>query len=225
MLWLGTFVIGILLTLGAQWKVKTTFHRWSQVPASRGMTGAEVARNILDRNGLRSVQVEPIAGQLSDHYDPVSRVVRLSEAVYNVRSVAAIAVAAHECGHALQHQENYGALVFRHRMIPVLNFTSGMAPWFLLAGFFFHYTGLLVLGVLFFAVAVLFHLVTLPVEFNASSRAKKIMWQAGWVDREEYQGVRKVLSAAAFTYVAAALVALFELLRYIFILVMQNREE
>jgi uncharacterized protein len=214
---------GLVLTLWAQAKVRGNYSKWSKVPARSGLTGAEVARRILDQNGLYNVAVEPVRGMLTDHYDPVSRVVRLSEGVYSSSSIAAISVAAHECGHAIQHKEAYGALVLRHRMVPVLNITSGLAPFLLMAGIFFKMTGMLLLGLIFFSVAVLFHLVTLPVEFNASSRAKTIMVREGFINgASEERGVRKVLGAAALTYVAGAVVALVELLQYVALFFMQQ---
>jgi uncharacterized protein len=221
-----TFVVGLALTLWAQWRVKGNFNRWSRVAARSGMTGAEVARRILDDNGLHHVPVQVVPGRLSDHYDPTAPAVRLSEDVYYSNSIAAISVAAHECGHALQHKESYGALVFRHRMVPVLNFTSGAAPFLLFAGVAFRMAGLLVLGLIFFSTVVLFHLVTLPVEFNASARAKQIMARQGFINGvEEERGVNRVLGSAAFTYVAGALVALMELLRYIVLLFLQNSSD
>jgi uncharacterized protein len=214
---------GLVLTLWAQAKVRGNYSKWSRVPARSGLTGAEVARRILDQNGLYNVAVEPVRGMLTDHYDPVSRVVRLSEGVYSSSSIAAISVAAHECGHAIQHKEAYGALVLRHRMVPVLNITSGLAPFLLMAGIFFKMTGMLLLGLIFFSVAVLFHLVTLPVEFNASSRAKTIMVREGFINgASEERGVRKVLGAAALTYVAGAVVALVELLQYVALFFLQQ---
>jgi uncharacterized protein len=223
----GVFLLlslaGLVLTLWAQAKVRGNYSKWSRVPARSGLTGAEVARRILDQNGLYNVAVEPVRGMLTDHYDPVSRVVRLSEGVYSSSSIAAISVAAHECGHAIQHKEAYGALVLRHRMVPVLNITSGLAPFLLMAGIFFKMTGMLLLGLIFFSVAVLFHLVTLPVEFNASSRAKAIMVREGFINgASEERGVRKVLGAAALTYVAGAVVALVELLQYVALFFMQQ---
>lgn len=226
MLALLTFIIGIVITLWAQYKVKSNFKHYLQVPSYSGMTGAQVARQILDSHGLRNVRVEPIPGSLTDHYDPTARVVRLSEPVYDSSSISSISVAAHECGHAVQHQEAYGALVLRHRMVPITNFASGLATPLLIAGFIFRSTGFLLLGIVFFAFAVLFHLVTLPVEFNASSRAKKIMLQQGIIRNQEERGVSDVLGAAAFTYVAGALVALLELLRLLSIFFLaQNNDD
>lgn len=208
---IGAFI----LTIWAQFQVKGSFRKWSQRAASSQLTGAEVARRILDRNGLHNVTVEPIPGELTDHYDPVNHAVRLSENVYGKSSIAAISVAAHECGHAIQHKESYGALVLRHRMFPLVNFTSGIAPFLLMGGLLFGAINLFGLGILFFSVAVAFQIVTLPVEFNASSRAREIMVQEGFIRNEEEHGVSKVLNAAALTYVAAALYSLLELLRFV----------
>ncbi|MBA4494002.1 zinc metallopeptidase [Paenactinomyces guangxiensis] len=221
------FVVSLLafgLTIWAQLKVRGSFNRWSNQAAYSGLTGAEVARYILDRNGLSHVPVEWARGELTDHYDPVHRVVRLSDRVYHGHSIAAVSVAAHECGHALQHKESYGALVLRHRMFPLANFTSGIAPFLLLGGLLFHMTGLLALGILFFAVAVGFQLVTLPVEFNASSRARQILVRDGLIRNNEEYGVKKVLNAAALTYVASALYAVVELLRFIFVFLAANED-
>jgi Zn-dependent membrane protease YugP len=219
-------IIGLVITLWAQWKVRGNYQIWSRVRARSGLTGAEVARRILDRNGLYHVPVQMVPGKLTDHYDPTARAVRLSEDVFASDSIAAISVAAHECGHAIQHKEAYGALMFRHRMVPVLNIASGLAPFLLMAGILFKFTGMLLLGLIFFSVVVLFHLVTLPVEYNASSRAKKIMAIEGFVyGPEEERGVRRVLGAAALTYVAGALVALLELLQYVIILFFQDNRD
>jgi Zn-dependent membrane protease YugP len=208
-------IVSVLITIWAQFRVRGAFKAWSQVAVQSSLTGQEIARRILDRYGLNQVAVETVSGSFSDHYDPSKRVVRLSETVYTQSSIAAISVAAHECGHALQHQEDYGALVLRHRLVPLLSITSGIAPFLLLIGFFLRFSNLILVGILFFLVTVVFHLVTLPVEFNASSRAKQILAAEGMVTREEERGVNKVLNAAAFTYVAGALVALVELLRFI----------
>ncbi|WP_051271038.1 zinc metallopeptidase [Shimazuella kribbensis] len=218
-------ILAVVITLYAQIKVKNAFHTWSGVATRSGYTGFEVARQILDQNDLQHVAVEPIRGNFSDHYDPSVKVIRLSEAVYAKSSVAAVSVAAHECGHALQHQEDYGALVIRHRLVPFLNFTSGAAPILLLIGFFLQLSNLILVGIVFYLVTVVFHLVTLPVEFNASSRAKQIIFSEGIIARDEENGVQKVLNAAAFTYVAGALVALIELGRFIFLYVLSQNNE
>lgn len=220
-------LIPILLAFGlslyAQFQVKGTFNKWAKVSNMYGLTGHDAARRMLDANGLYDVPIEPVRGALTDHYDPIHRVVRLSEPVYYERSISAVAVACHEVGHAIQHKDSYPMLVLRHRMFPVVNFASGIAPFLLIAGFIFGAFNLIGLGIIFFSAAVLFQLVTLPVEFNASNRARKIMLEQGFVSQNEERGVAKVLNAAALTYVAAALVSLLELLRYILIFT-NNRE-
>jgi len=213
-----------LLSLWAQFRVSGTFNKWSEVQASSGMTGYDAARRMLDNNGLHDVPIEPVPGKLSDHYDPVARVVRLSEPVYYERSISAISVACHEVGHAIQHQQHYPALVLRHRMFPVVRFASGLAPFLLLAGFLFQFANLIGLGIIFFAAAVTFQLVTLPVEFNASNRARDIMVAEGFIRSDEERGVAKVLNAAALTYVAAALISLLELIKYILIFTSSSRD-
>jgi uncharacterized protein len=213
------------LSIWAQFKVKGNFNKWAEVPTRSGLTGAEVARRILDRNGLHHVPVEVIPGTLTDHYDPLSRVVRLSEPVYYGASIASIAVAAHEVGHAIQHQQSYGALVLRHRMFPIVNISSGIAPFLLLSGFLFQNLSLIGIGIIFFSAAVAFQLITLPVEFNASSRAKNLMLAEGIIYNDEEKGVNKVLNAAALTYVAAALISFLELLKYVIIFFQGQEEE
>lgn len=206
------------IALWAQFKVKGNFSRWSQVRSSCGLTGAEVARRILDAEGLYHVDVElSRGGTLSDHYDPIARKVRLSEEVYYGNSIASLSVAAHEVGHAIQHKVSYPMLVLRHRIFPIANFGSALAPFLLIAGFLLQASGLIGLGILFFSGAVAFQLVTLPVEFNASARAGRKLVEMGFLRQEEMPGVKKVLGAAALTYVASALVALLELLKYVMI--------
>ncbi|USB32227.1 zinc metallopeptidase [Paenibacillus sp. YPG26] len=216
-------IIAFIFSLWAQFRVSGTFKKWAEVPNLRGMTGQEAARHMLDSNGLYDVPVEPVRGTLTDHYDPIARVVRLSEPVYYERSISAVSVACHEVGHAIQHKVHYPMLVLRHRMFPVVNFASGFAPILLLAGIIFGFMNLVGLGIIFFSAAVAFQLVTLPVEFNASNRAREVMVSEGYITNEEERGVAKVLNAAALTYVAAALVALLELIRYILIFT-SNRE-
>lgn len=203
------------LSVWAQFRVKGTFNRWSDVPNQRGMTGYDAARHMLDTNGLHDVPIEPVRGALSDHYDPINRVVRLSEPVYYENSISAVSVACHEVGHAIQHKESYPMLALRHRIFPIVNFASGLAPFLLLGGFIFNAFNLIGLGIIFFSVTVAFQLITLPVEFNASNRAREIMVSEGYIRNEEEKGVAKVLNAAALTYVAAALISLLELIRYI----------
>ncbi|MHA6483668.1 zinc metallopeptidase [Paenibacillus sp. strain BS8-2] len=216
-------IAAFALTIWAQFRVKGTFKKWAQVPASSGLTGYQAARRMLDNNGLHHIPIEPVPGTLSDHYDPIHRVVRLSEPVYYENSISAISVACHEVGHAIQHSVSYPFLVARHRIFPVVNFASGIAPFLLIGGFIFNAFGLIGLGIIFFSVAVAFQLITLPVEFNASNRARSLMLTEGFVHREEAKGVGKVLNAAALTYVAAALLSLLELIRYI-LMFTQNRE-
>lgn len=212
------------LSLWAQFKVKGNFNRFSEVPVRSGITGAEAARRILDDNGLYHVPIEPVPGTLSDHFDPIANTVRLSEEVYYGNSIASVSVASHEVGHAIQHKEGYSMLVLRHRMFPVVNFSSGIAPFLLMGGIFFKMSNLLLLGIILFSAAVLFQVVTLPVEFNASARAKRLMLAEGIVTEDEKGGVSKVLGAAALTYVAAALMSVLQLLEYVW-LFMGNRDE
>ncbi|MCQ4087023.1 zinc metallopeptidase [Saccharibacillus sp. JS10] len=203
-----------ILTIWAQFKVKSTYRKWSEVPVHSHMTGYEAARHMLDTHGLQNVQIVSVPGVLSDHYNPVNRTVALSEDVYYGNSISSVSVACHEIGHAIQHKEAYPMLSLRHKIFPVVNFASGVAPFLILGGFLFSHT-LIGLGILFFAVTVIFQLITLPVEFNASNRAREVMVSEGYITNEEERGVGKVLNAAALTYVAAALVALLELIRLI----------
>ncbi|MDD3430246.1 MAG: zinc metallopeptidase [Oscillospiraceae bacterium] len=199
----------------AQMKVKSTFHKYSNVKMDSGLTGAAAARAILDRNGLTNVQIEHVAGNLSDHYDPRTNVVRLSDSVYNSNSVAAVGVAAHECGHAVQHAEGYFPIKIRTAIIPITQIGSNLAMPLVILGLFMGLEMLVNIGIILFASVALFQLVTLPVEFNASSRAVATLSQSGMVDNFEENGVKKVLTAAALTYVAALFVALANLLRLI----------
>jgi Zn-dependent membrane protease YugP len=211
------------LTIWAQFRVKGTFNKWTKVQASSGLTGYQAARRMLDNNGLHDVPIEPVPGALTDHYDPINRVVRLSEPVYYENSISAISVACHEVGHAIQHSVKYPFLVARHRIFPIVNFASGIAPFLLIGGILFQAFGLIGLGIVFFSIAVAFQLITLPVEFNASNRARELMVSEGFISGNEEHGVAKVLNAAALTYVAAALLSLLELIRYILIFT-QNRD-
>jgi Zn-dependent membrane protease YugP len=211
-------IIAFALSLWAQFRVKGTFNKWSQVPASSGLTGAEAARRMLDANGLYDVPVEPVQGSLTDHYDPSHRAIRLSEPVYYERSISAVSVACHEVGHAIQHKLSYPMLSVRHYMFPVVNFASGIAPFLIMAGLLFQqFNFLLGFGIIFFSAAVGFQLITLPVEFNASNRAREVMVSQGFINHNEERGAAKVLNAAALTYVAAALISLLQLLKYIMI--------
>lgn len=211
-------VIGALICLAASAKVKSTFNRYDRVRSMSGMTGAQAAERILNSAGIYDVTVQHISGNLTDHYDPRNKVLSLSDSTYSSTSVAAVGVAAHECGHAIQHQTNYAPLNIRSAIVPVANFGSSIAwPLILIGIFFTSKTGtfLIDLGIICFSMAVLFQLVTLPVEFNASSRAVKILENTGILGHEELQGTKKVLGAAALTYVAGAASAILQLLRLI----------
>jgi uncharacterized protein len=225
--WDPTYIIvlpAILLALYAQIRVQTAYARYSQVRTQRGLTGAAVAEEILRRNGLGSVQVERTEGFLSDHYDPRSRVLRLSPGVYEGDSVASVGVAAHETGHALQHAQEYAPLALRSAIVPVTQFGSWLAWPIFLLGFFFHSQTFMQLGILIFSGVVAFTLITLPVEFNASSRAMHILQTEGIVTSDELKGVRTVLGAAALTYVAAAATAVLELVRLLLLYGMRREE-
>lgn len=217
------FAAIIILPIYAQFKVKRTYKKYSQVRSTSGMTGAEVARLILDQNGLHNVKVVESEGFLSDHYNPLTKIVALSSHNYHEASVAGTAIAAHEVGHAIQDKEAYSFLRFRHRLAPVANLTSNASWIFIMIGLIFSsMNSLLGIGILLMAVGVLFQIVTLPVEFNASSRAMDQIVSLGIIRNEEEGHAKKVLSAAAMTYVAATAVAVLELVRLI--LIFTNRE-
>jgi hypothetical protein len=209
---------GLLLGLYARSRVKGNFNKYSKVRTARNVTGAEVARQLLDAQGLYDVAVEETQGFLSDHYDPRSKVLRLSPDVYRTPSIAAAGVAAHEMGHALQDAGGYFPLQIRSALVPAAQFGSSLAPWLFIGGFLLNITGLAWAGVIMFAAAVLFTLVTLPVEFDASARAKRLLVSNGVLIGDELDGVNKVLGAAAWTYVAAAVSAIGTLLYYILLL-------
>ncbi|SFF61672.1 hypothetical protein SAMN05216353_103116 [Halobacillus alkaliphilus] len=210
------FALILIIPIWAQSKVKSTYKKYSKVAISSSMSGAEVARKILDDNGLFNVDVEEVRGQLSDHYDPRSKVVRLSTDNFHGRSAAGAAVAAHEVGHAIQDAQDYAFLRFRSALVPVASFGSNISIFLIIGGALLQMTGLIFAGIVFFAFAVLFQLVTLPVEFDASNRAMTQLVSTGVIRNEEERPTKKVLNAAAMTYVAGALVALAELLRFIF---------
>jgi Zn-dependent membrane protease YugP len=209
---------GLLLSIWAQFRVKGTFNKYAKVQTSRGLSGAEVARYLLDSEGLQDVQIEPVQGFLSDHYDPRTRILRLSPDVYRTPSIAAAGVAAHEMGHALQHANGYGPLKIRSAIVPAVQFGSSLAPILFIIGFLLNFTPLAWAGVVLFGLAVLFTLITLPVEFDASRRAKKLLANTGVLAPQEVKGVDKVLDAAALTYVAAAVAAIGQLLYYVLLL-------
>ena len=211
-------IIGVLLSLAASTKVKSTFGRYSQVRSLSGLTGAQTAERILRQAGIYDVGIARVSGDLTDHYDPSSKTLRLSDSVYGSTSVAAVSVAAHECGHAIQHQTGYFPLTLRGNLVPVANFGSTMAWPLIIIGLFFNSsTGsfLIQLGIIFFSLAVLFQLVTLPVEFNASNRALHILGTTNMLQDDELKYTRRVLRAAALTYVASAAAAILQLLRLI----------
>lgn len=204
----------IILALYAQTKVQSTYAKFSKVGNSRGLTGAEAARRILDRNGLSHVKIEQIGGNLSDHYDPRANVVRLSSAVYGGASIAAVGVAAHEVGHAIQHNTGYYPIKLRNTVLPVAQIGSTIAlPLVILGIIFSSFSALIPVGILLYAGVVAFQLVTLPVELNASRRALTTVYEIGFLDEMETKGAKKVLSAAALTYIAAAASAVLQLLR------------
>ena len=211
------FAVILLLPIYAQMKVQGTYRKFSKVPAQRGMTGAQVARMILDHHGLTDVRVVPTQGVLSDHYNPATKTVALSESNYYESSLAGIAVAAHEVGHAIQHKEAYSFLTLRAKLVPVANISSNMSWIFVMIGIFASSSGFLLLGIVLLSAGVIFQIVTLPVEFDASKRAMNEVVSLGIIGNNEETGARKVLNAAALTYVAAAAVAVLELLRLVLI--------
>lgn len=212
------FVVpALLLSMWAQFKVKSTFSKYSQVMNSRGISGAQMAAYILQQNNISDVKIGNIAGNLTDHYSPSEKVLRLSAPVYAQKSVSAVGVAAHECGHAIQHATKYGPLVLRSTLVPVANIGSAAGPALAVAGIVASIGILYYAGLILFGGAVLFYVVTLPVEFNASIRAVKIMEKSNIFSKEELAGVKKVLTAAALTYVASALTSIGNLLRLVFI--------
>lgn len=207
----------LILSLYAQFKIKSTFEKYSKIPSQRGITGREAASAILRRNQLGDVAVEAVGGSLSDHYDPNVRVVRLSEPVYGSNSLAAIGVAAHESGHAIQHSQRYGLLELRHSIVPVSNFASSASFPLLLLGFIMRNPGLILGGIILFSLVVLFHVVTLPVEIDASRRAIAELSSSGLVSHDEIPAVKRVLGAAALTYLAATVAAVSNLMYYVLI--------
>ncbi|MBS7009313.1 zinc metallopeptidase [Anaerostipes sp.] len=209
-------LIGVVITLIASAKMNSAFKRYSKVRSHTGLTGAQAATRILNDSGIYDVVVERVSGNLTDHYDPRSKVLRLSDATYNATSVAAIGVAAHECGHAMQDKEAYAPLKIRGSLVPAANIGSNLSWVFIILGIFLGANQtLLNIGILLFSLAVIFQLVTLPVEFNASSRALKALKGSAMMYDDELEDTRKVLSAAALTYVASAASAILSLLRLV----------
>jgi len=215
-LWLLFALPGLILGLWARSRVNGSFKKYSKVLTARGVTGAQVARMLLDDQGLYDVQIEESKkGTLSDHYDPRKRVLRLSPDVYRASSVAAAGIAAHEMGHAMQHAGGYFPLRIRSAIVPAAQFGSMLAPWLFIIGFLFRFTALSWLAVIIFGIAVVFTLITLPVEFDASKRAKKLLVGSSVLIGDEIKGVNKVLDAAALTYVAAAVASIGQFLYYL----------
>lgn len=212
----GTYVLIILAFLISALvsaKMNATFSKYSKVRSYCGMTGAQAAQRILSSAGIYDVRIEHVSGKLTDHYDPSNKVLRLSDAVYGNTSIAAIGVAAHECGHAVQHARNYAPLSVRSAIVPVANFGSQLSWPLFLAGLIFSFRPLLTIGIVLFCAALLFQIVTLPVEFNASARALRMLDETGIMGKQEIRGTKKVLRAAAMTYVAAVIGSLLQLLR------------
>jgi len=204
-----------LFAMYAQFKVKSTFNKYKRVGNAKGLTGSDIARTILDKNGLYDVAVQTVRGELTDHYDPRQRVVKLSDSVYSSTSVAAIGVAAHETGHAIQHKERYGPLALRSGLVPIAGIGSSIGPYLAIFGLIIGWRDLIYAGIVLFSVAVAFYLVTLPVEFNASRRAVETLETAGILTWDEIGPAKSVLRAAAMTYVASAAVGIASLLRLI----------
>lgn len=216
--WLIFALPGLLLGLWAQARVRGAFNKYSKVKTVRGLTGAQVARALLDEQGLSHVSIEESKGRLSDHYDPRAQVLRLSPEVYRSHSVAAAGIAAHELGHALQDSKGYTPLKIRSAIVPATQYGTMLAPWLFIAGLLLNITALAWVGVILFGIAVIFTLVTLPVEFNASKRAKELLTTSGVLVGNEIEGVNKVLDAAALTYVAAAVSSIGQFMYYVLLL-------
>ena len=213
----------ILLSAVAQILVKSTFSKYSKQACKKGLNGASAAQLLLRANNITNVRIEPVAGQLTDHYSPTEHVLRLSEPVYAKNSIAAVGVAAHETGHAIQHDVGYSPLWMRSTLVPVANIGSQFGPILAIAGLFLSFGILIDIGLILFAASVAFYVITLPVEFNASNRAIKILRATGSLDEEELKGVKKVLTAAAMTYVASALTAIASFMRLV--LITRNRRD
>lgn len=215
------FLLTLVFTVAVQFKVSSTFNTFSRISAGRGHTASEVARRILDAHGLYHVRIEHVRGNLTDHYDPRSNVLRLSDSVFGSSSASAVGVAAHEVGHAIQHAESYAPIVWRSKLVPVVNVASKFSWIAIILGVFFSYASplfggyMLTVGIILFAATTLFHLVTLPCELNASSRALTELELTGWYNGAELAASKKVLNAAAMTYVAALAMSVIQLLRLI----------
>ena len=219
-------LVGAVLCIWAQMRVQSTYRKYSRIRSRSGMTGAQAAQRILQMSGIYDVRIEHVRGELTDHYDPSSKVLRLSDSAYGSDSIAAIGVAAHECGHAVQHDKGYAPLTFRTALVPAANIGSRLGIPIILLGVIFSMNHMLIqIGIWVFALAVLFQVVTLPVEFNASGRALAMLGNYGMMEQDETRGCRKVLSAAALTYVAAAASAILQLLRLVLLFGGNRRED
>jgi len=229
--WTIIFVIPpMILSLWASNKVKSNYMKYSRVRSRRGMSGAQVAAALLSVNGIKDVKIERTKGQLTDHYDPRTKTVRLSEGIHDSSSLAALSVAAHEVGHAVQHNQNYGPLALRASLVPMANLGTSAGVWLFMIGMFMASfaqspfgSGIMLIGILMFAAAVAFQLVTLPVEFNASNRAMQMLADNNFLENDEIRPAKKVLDAAALTYIAAAATAMAQLLRFVFIFMNRRR--
>lgn len=214
----GLIILSAVIALAAQFFINHNYKKFSKQNSRRGVTGAETARRILDNNGLQNVSVSSVSGHLSDHYNPKNKTVNLSEDIYNGSSIAAISVAAHECGHAIQDKNGYLFLRIRSALVPITNFASYAGYFAILIGLFFSFLSLIRIGIILEFVILLFQLVTLPVEFNASSRALKQIEELGLLDSEEHKGGKKMLTSAAMTYVASVATAIIQIVRLLLIL-------
>lgn len=218
-------IIALVITLIAQFKVNSSYSKYQKVSSGKSITGREVARKILDQHGLQNVEVREVAGTLTDHYDPTKKIVNLSTNIYKDSTIASVAVAAHECGHAIQDQEGYKFLRIRHSIVPTVNLCSKLGYIVIMIGFLFGYFEIAIIGFLLLCAILVFQLVTLPVEFNASARAKEELKKLDLVDERGSDGVQKMLSAAAMTYVAALASTLLQLLRMLLIILSRRRDD
>ena len=210
-------LIIIVIPLLAQLSININYNTYKGINNNNKMTGYDIARKILDVNGLTEVKVKKVSGNLSDHYDPSLKVVSLSDSIYDGTSVASTSVAAHECGHAIQDKDNYSFMQIRSAIFPIVNIATSLSYWIILFGFIFEIVGLVYIGIIFTCIGLLFQIITLPVEFNASSRAKQQLIQYNLITSEEEQGVKKVLGAAAMTYVAGVIASSVQILRLLLI--------
>ena len=223
MLFWGLFILGIIIVLWAQFNINSNYKKYSQVKVKTGLSGQEVARKILDANGLQNIYIVETQGELTDHYDPKRKVIKLSHTIFHKDSISSVGVAAHECGHAIQDKEGYSFMRIRSALVPFVNFVSYLGYFGLIISLFAGLTGYLKISILVLLVTILFQLVTLPVEFDASKRAKEQLVQLGIIDSSEHEQVSKVLTAAALTYVAGLISNLLQLLRLVILL--SNRDD